>query len=474
VKSEDHRNTLLKVRATIETYSMIEPGSRVLVAVSGGADSVALLHILSELRKPLGFELAVAHLNHSLREEDSDADQAFVEELAGDLGLECFSGKADVRGLSRREKLSLEEAGRAERRKFLLRAASEGGCGPVATGHHGDDQAETVLLRLIRGAGVRGLAGIEPVAGDRFVRPLIECERAELRAYLEERHLRFREDESNLDRAFLRNRIRHDLLPVLERDFNPSIAKVLRRTSANMADVERLLNSLGSKLLQEARIDADQDTLSLDSRRLRAYDKAAWGHVFRRAYEILAGDSLSLTRAHIQALTDLVASRPSGTTIHLPGGLRAAVEYGVVSIYRHEPHPASTPSEKEVLLPGITAFPELGGSLETSLARADDLPADIGARDPAVEHFDMKSIFPPLRIRTRRRGDRIRPFGSGGTKKLKDLLIDLKIPPDRRETTPVLEDSRGLLWVVGLRRSDRAKITGNTRETLTVAWRKDN
>jgi tRNA(Ile)-lysidine synthase len=241
-----------------------------------------------------------------------------------------------------------------------------------------------------------------------------------------------------------------------------------------MADVERILSSLGSKLLEESLVERGEDRMSLDSRRLRAYDKVVWGYVLRGAYETLAGHSLPLTRAHLQALSDLVSGRPSGTVLHLPGGVRAGVEYGVVSIYRDEPRSASPPREKEALLPGITDLPEFGGSLEASLAGAADLPADIGAGDPAVEFFDMKDISPPLTVRTRRRGDKIRPFGPGGTKKLKDLFIDLKIPPGARDNTPVLADSRGLLWVVGIRRSDRAKITGKTVEALVARWRKDN
>jgi tRNA(Ile)-lysidine synthase len=325
---------------------------------------------------------------------------------------------------------------------------------------------------LIRGAGVRGLAGIEPSSREGFIRPLIECERPELRAYLEKRGIAFREDASNLDRSFLRNRIRHDLLPAIKRDYNPSIERVLRRTAANMAEVEGLLVSLGSRLFEDSLQEEDREAMSLDSKKLRAYDKTVWGYVFRRAYGIIAGDSFSLTRAHIEALTDLVESRPSGTVIHLPGGIRAGMEYGTVSIYRHRARPEAKRFEKEVRLPGTTELPELGGSLDASLAEAADVPKDIRAGDPAVEYFDIDYISPPLKLRNRRRGDRIRLFGSGGEKKLKDVMIDLKIRLDTRDTTPVLVDGRGLLWLIGFKRSDRAKITGTTKKALALRWRK--
>jgi tRNA(Ile)-lysidine synthase len=467
-------NTLRRARETIERYSMIEPGSTVLAAVSGGADSVALLYLLAELRKSLNFDLSVAHLNHSLRGAESDADEVFVTKLAETLGLDFYHKTADVRALSGQNKLSLEEAGRIARREFLLRTSAERGCASIATGHHGDDQAETVLLRLIRGAGVRGLAAIEPSTGEGFIRPLLECGRRELRCYLKDRRLAFREDPSNLDRSFLRNRIRHDLMPVLERDFNPSIARVLRRTSANMAGIESLLSSIGAKALEDVLKEQTGDMMSLDSRRLRAYDKVAWGYVFRRAYETLAGDSKSLTRNHIEAFADLVAGGRSGTEIHLPGAMRAAIEYGTVLIRRHKPRRISTGGEKDVLLPGLTPLPDAGGVLEASLVGAEDLPSDLTGAGPAVEFFDVEGISTPLKVRARQQGDRIRPFGSGGTKKLKDLLIDLKIPQEKRDRLPVLTDGLGLLWVVGLKRSDRAKITGNTKQAFVTRWRADN
>ncbi len=459
-----------KVTAAIERYNMIRPGSPVMAAVSGGADSVALLHVLAGLRESLGIDLSAAHLNHRLRGAASDEDAAFVSRVAGGLGIECVSDSADVRALASEEKRSLEDAAREARRRFLLRAARARGAAVVATGHHADDQAETVLMRLIRGAGVRGLAGIDPVSPEGFVRPLIECRRGEIRRYLHDRGIPYREDASNEDRSFLRNRVRHELIPLIERDFSPAIVPLLCRTSDNMAGVDRMLSGLGEKALAEAAVESAGERMSLDSNALRAYDKVTWRYVFQRAYRELAGNLETLSHAHLLALTDMVERQPTGTSIHLPGGFEARKTYGLIELRRREPQPEPALEEREVLLPGATPVPEMDGVLETELMDIADLPPDLRIVDPTVAFFDVKDVSPPLSVRGRRRGDRIRPFGSPGTKKLKDLLIDLKIPPESRDSLPVLTDALGLLWVAGVKRSDRARIGPETRGVFCARW----
>jgi tRNA(Ile)-lysidine synthase len=451
---------------------MTSPGAPVLVAVSGGADSVALLHVLAELRAPFGLSISVAHLNHSLRGGDSDEDAAFVARLAARLGVECREETVEVRELASAEGRSLEDAGREARRRFLLRAASAMGCAAIATGHHADDQAETVLLRLIRGAGVRGLAGIEPVTADGFVRPLIECRRSELRRYLDVRDIPYREDSSNLDTSFTRNRVRHELIPLLRRDFNPSIVSALARTSCSMAQAEELLSALADSAARDVVVESADGSMSLDSEGIRAYDKITWSYVFRRAFRALAGDSQTLSHAHLEALTELVERRPTGTSVHLPGGIRARKGYGTVEIYRHAPRQEPAFAEQEVLLPGLTSLPGFGGELETRIVDGSELPSDLASSDPTVELFDVEGIRPPLTVRARRPGDRIELFGSGGTKKLKDLLIDMKIPPGSRDRLPIVADGGGILWVAGVRRSDRARITAGTTQALSARWLK--
>jgi tRNA(Ile)-lysidine synthase len=472
VKPNANKKVLRKARATFEKYSMAPAGSSVLVAVSGGADSVALLHVLAELRDELRLRISVAHLNHLLRGRDSDDDADFVARVAAGLGVPCDTETVDVRELAAREGRSLEDAGREARRRFLLRAASRTGCRAVATGHHADDQAETVLLRLIRGAGVRGLAGIEPVSPDGFVRPLIECRRRELRLYLDARGIPYREDSSNLDSSFTRNRIRHEVIPLLQRDFNPSIVRALARTSSAMAQAEGLLSTLADRAAREVMIGPTGGTMSLDSRGIRAYDKSTWRYVFQKAFRALVGDSQALSHAHLEALVELVEKRPTGTSIHLPGGIRARRGYGTVQIYRHAPRQEPTFAEREVLLPGLTSLPGLGGELETEILDRSALPPDLRNADPTVELFDAKDIHPPLTVRGRRPGDRIELFGSGRTKKLKDLLIDMKVPLESRDKLPIVADGRGILWVAGVRRSDRARITASTMQALCTRWLK--
>jgi tRNA(Ile)-lysidine synthase len=463
-----------KVSATIEKYSMITSGARVLAAVSGGIDSVGLLHVLGELSEPLGFRLKVAHLNHGVRGAESDADEAFVTELAERLGLEVFLEKVDAPAIARREKLSLEEACREARRRFLLDSAKRSGCAYIATGHHADDQAETVLIRLIRGAGITGLAAIRPVTAEGFIRPLLECRRREIRRYVHEKEIPYREDSSNLDRRYLRNRVRHDLIPLLERQFNPSIVDALCRLSGNMRGADAFLSQLGSTALQETLLESERDRMSLDLARLRAYDELVWKYVFNWAYKTLTGDSSGLTHRHLEALVDLVGRQPTGTAIHLPSGIRAKKGYDAIQLYLEGHHPPPTGVEKIVAVPGLTRVLDFGGTLETRLVDANDLPQDLGGTDPSIEFFDAKEISPPLVVRAKQDGDRIQPFGLHGTRKLKDVLIDLKIPRDLRRRLPVLTDAKGILWVVGVKRSDRARISPPTREVLSVRWLKES
>jgi tRNA(Ile)-lysidine synthase len=453
---------------------MVEGGAPVLAAVSGGPDSVALLHLLNELREVFDYHLKVAHMNHGVRGSESDADAAFVKDLAGTLELDAVFEKVDAPALAEKEKQSLEEACRDARRRFLLETAQKSGCRVIATGHHRDDQAETVLMRLMRGAGVTGLAAIQPKTPDGFIRPLIECRRMEIREFLEESGIPFRADPSNLDKTHLRNRVRLDLLPLLERQFNPSIVDVLCRTATNMADAEALLSQLGLNALRETEVESESDRMSLDLDRLRAYDESVWRYVFRSAYETLVGDSRGLTHRHLQSLVDLVGDRSTGTTIHLPRGIRAKRGYGVVELFLEKPRPEPKNVEKAVLLPGRTLVPDLGGLLETQLIGPDDVPSDLKAGDASVAFFDMEQISQPLKIRVRKEGDRIQPFGLVGTKKLKDVLIELKVPHERRDKLPLLADSQGILWVAGLKRSDRAKILPGTREVLSARWKKED
>lgn len=472
MRPNPYKRVLRKARETLEKYNMAPPGSSILVAVSGGADSVALLHVLAELRGQLRFDISVAHLNHSLRGADSDEDAQFVVRLAAELGIECDVERADVREMAARERRSLEDAGREARRRFLLRAASRRGCGAVATGHHADDQAETVLLRLLRGAGVRGLSGIEPSSPDGFVRPLIECRRRELRLYLDYRGIPYREDSSNLDISYPRNRIRHELIPILQREFNPSIVLALGRTAGAMAQAEGLLSALAERAVRELIMESAGGTMYLDSEGIRAYDKITWRYVFQRAYRTLAGDSQALSHAHLEALVDLVEKRPTGTSLHLPGGIRARRGYGTVQIYRDAPRRESAFAEQEVLLPGLTSLPGFGGELETEILDRSALPSDLRSTDPMVEFFDVREIHPPLKVRSRMPGDRILLFGSGRTRKLKDLLIDMKVPSQSRDRLPIVADGRGILWVAGVRRSDRARITASTTRAMSARWLK--
>jgi tRNA(Ile)-lysidine synthase len=283
----------------IESEKLMSPGDKVLAAISGGADSAALLHMLTQISRTLGITLAVAHLNHGLRGRESDGDQAFVERLAHSLGLPCYSGRTDVNALRKEKKLSLEEAARDARHGFLFATAAQHGFTKIATAHHADDNAELFLLNLFRGSGPAGLKTMGASGHDsRVIRPLIGISRKDILAYIQANGLAFRTDSSNTDPSYLRNRIRLDLLPLLNRDYQNGIREILNRTASIIRDDDTFLDEITEPLFRQAVVDEQGRTLSLSVPLLASYPKAALRRVIRKAMEHVKGDLKRLTFFH--------------------------------------------------------------------------------------------------------------------------------------------------------------------------------
>ena len=436
-----------RVRQTIRRHDLARCDSRIVVALSGGSDSVALAHLLLELDQ--SGELSVkglAHLNHRLR-PDADADERFCADTARALGRPLFTDRVDVKSLASRERRSTEDAARTARYEFLERARAHFDADAVALGHTRDDQAETFLLRLLRGAGARGLAAMHPRRGT-FVRPLLDCRRTDLRAYLDRHRIAFVHDESNDDVTIPRNRVRAELLPLLEQRFNPSIVDVL----AGEADVAREEWQWMASAAEElaARICRQQDRVwRIDAAALDAAPVALARLVIQRALTDLAsGRAVSLS--HIDQVLSLTR-QGGGGPVDLPGQRVERVGADVVltgrtAANRASPanlfwYPLSIPGEVQLVEAGCIVSAEVAASVP---------PPSATAGNRAVAVVQLNRSGGQLAVRNRRPGDRFRPMGLGGGKKLQDFFVDRKVARDERDGVPlVVDDGDAIVWVAG-------------------------
>lgn len=467
-----------RVRRYIDRQQLMPPGARVLVALSGGADSVAMLFVLRELQSEGVVVLAgVAHLNHQLRGADADADEAFCSALAARLELPFRSERIDVAALARVRRRSLEDAARTARYGFLSGAAAALAADVIAVAHTRDDQAETFLLRLVRGAGTRGLGGIRPRAGQ-VVRPLLEVARADLRAYLRALGEAFREDASNADRTVPRNRIRHELLPYLREHFSAAIADVLARDAASAQEDEHYLESQARDLATTMVSADDTGSLVLNARRLTAAPAALATRVARAALERLAGER-PVSYDHINALLAL-AGQPAGGPLSLPG--QVAVRSGLSVTLRPVGPPGGTPPEGGSDVNSFAVSLSIPGEVHLAPQRlavqAEKLPGSAarlrtwGARDTEVG-VAPEALQLPLAVRSRRPGDRFRPLGAPGIRKLQDFLVDRKVPRPQRDTLPLVVDANDrIVWVVGHSVAEDFRVTDPSRGVLLLKVRR--
>ncbi|MFQ5882074.1 MAG: tRNA lysidine(34) synthetase TilS [Candidatus Methylomirabilales bacterium] len=447
------------VRRTIATYRLIQPRAGVVVAVSGGADSVVLLHCLLRLRTELSLILHVAHFDHGLREA-SRRDALFVQELAASWGLSATTGSWVCEG---RRGRSLQAEARRARYRFLQEVASQVGATKIALGHHRDDQAETVLLHLLRGSGLRGLRGMLAIREGRVIRPLLGVGREEIEAYAKVHRLSFLEDPSNRDLRYLRNRIRQHLLPLLQRQYNPSIGKTLARMAALVAEDEAYLEEVAAGSLDPLS-DFRGSRICMGLASLRGLAAPIRRRILERAIRSVAPEGY-LTSTHLEAVERLVARRgPSMVT--LPRG-RWAWKSGDLLYLGCRENERLSPVDEELHVPGELALAEFGIRIDAAILPRSMV--DPLGNHPDRGYIDWQQVLPPLRVRSWRPGDRFRPWGLGGGKKLQDLFVDAKIPREDRGKVPIVEDRKGILWVPGFRIDERGGIGEATEQVLILS-----
>jgi tRNA(Ile)-lysidine synthase len=465
-----------KVLEFIRRNNLVSAGQKLLVAVSGGPDSVCLLHILFRLREELNIELHAAHLNHLLRGAESVADAGYVTELCHRLGIPATVEEEDVAAYQAQNRLSLEEAAREVRYRFLARTARDVGAGRVAVGHTADDHTETILLHIIRGTGTRGLRGLQPLTSWRFsglditlVRPLLEVTREETVEYCRLHRLEPRSDSSNESLSFLRNRVRHELLPLL-REYNPAISSSLNRLSRTAGDELAFLDRECVRQW-DSLIQRQNDSLIIEKKGLLNLSPALQRHLLRLAIENLLGSLKDIETRHIEEIMDSLA-KPAGKQVSLPGGLVFSIDYRHFSIGRNPDDLVPFPElegEFPLQIPGETVIP--GWTIQATITTHEGkTPVSVeSAAGPEYDaRMDADIAGSALILRAYLPGDRFQPLGMGQTKKVGEFMLDSRIPRSWRKSIPLICSPRQILWVVGCRIDERAKVTENTQRVLTL------
>ena len=495
----------------IREQHLVSRRQKLVVAVSGGPDSVCLLHILVKLREELDIILHVAHLNHQLRGADSEADAQYVAELARQLDIPATIEQRDVNAYQVQQRLSLEEAAREVRYTFLAQVADSIGADRAAVGHTVDDHIETILMHLIRGTGTRGLRGLQPSSqwqspGNSLtiVRPLLQISRQETDGYCRQHQLMPRIDASNLSLSPLRNRIRQQLLPLLQ-SYNPQVTEALLRAawiaSDDLAFLDKEVAQLWGEVAQE-----QENTIILDKERFGQLPPALKRHLLRASIEKLVGNLKDIEARHIEEIIAAL-DKPAGKRISLPGGLVFSIEYDKYLLGSDpaalSPFP-SLESEFALKISGKTQLP--GWRVEATIIdrkeavkKDEDLTPSRGSvkglrpftnysspsplKERGIQgvrlinnlftaYFDLDKAGNKLTVRTRRPGDRFQPLGVSQPKKLNEFMIDSKIPHAWRERIPIVCSPKNILWVVGWRIDERAKVTQDTKQVLCLEFKR--
>ena len=476
-----------KVADFIRANELFGSADKVLLAVSGGVDSTALLYAMAALSSEnvFGAELLCGHINHQLRGAEADSDEDFVTAQAGELKLGITTRRVDVRGYAGRNKLSIETAARKLRIKKLLEIARANNCDCVATAHQKNDNAETLLQRLTRGTGFRGLGGIWPmrVFGDefKFIRPLLCVRRDEIIKYLEQRNLKWRQDQTNADCAYRRNYIRHRLLPALQQGCSGSLVEELSKLSESARRFYNVVCSRADEVWPKA-ADCVGEKVTLDSKMLLAQPKPVMVELVRRSLIILACGEKDLTQRHYESILQLAEQNVSSKKIALPGEFVVGAEYGSLIFsgpqkteVRSQNSEVRKPSSALCALsyvilevPGKTKFDR--NLIEATILEADEEEFEKfkAKKNNFIERFDFDKIKLPLVVRFRRPGDRFVPLGLGEEKKVGKFLTAARVPQEVRQKLLVVADSKKIIWVWPIRICEQAKVTSGTRKILQL------
>ena len=454
------------VENTILKYHMLAKGDQVVIGVSGGPDSIALLHLLCQLKQAWQLDLVVAHFDHLLRSESS-GEAEFVRGFAGELGLEFFTERGYVREYAQKNGLSIQVAARELRYDFLERVADKTRSQKIAIAHHLDDQGETIVMNFLRGPSPRGLAGIPPVRG-KIIRPLIDVTRGEIEEYIKNNQLATVEDHSNYDKKYFRNRVRLEIIPGLK-EYNPNLMAGLVKGGEIFREEDLYLEQLTEVLFNKNCIFESDKILSVSYGIYKELPLAIKRRFLRKCFIKLVDSSREMGFDEVERVATWLDKPVSGKLLEWPSGIKIKYSQGRISIGKFE-----SVLEEDNGADFQLAVPRSGQiEINSDLFRAEVVKieeVELKGGDPWTVFLDADKIFFPLIIRNRRDGDRFYPLGVGGRKKLKDFFIDLKIPKEKRDEILLVTSLEGeIIWVMGLRIDERYKVTEATKKILKLS-----
>lgn len=457
-----------KVTASIKKHSMLSGGETVLIGLSGGPDSVCLFHVLNSLRDRYDLGLHAIYIDHGLRPGETEQEKEFCRNLCDTFNVPFITKSVDVKSHAKEHKLNIQDAARQLRYAIYHETSYDIQAHKIALGHTADDQAETLLMRLFRGAGPTGLAGIPPVRKN-IIRPLIEVPRREIEGFLDGQKIDFVIDSSNLKKDYLRNKIRLSLIPIIK-EFNQDIIETLSKTASIFRDEERYFEIIVTKTLMKL-ISRKTDTrIELFFAPFEIMDKVLIRRVLRRAIDETRSLS-GISFIHIEDIIELIKHGKPGDRLYLPGGIRVIKEYSTFALTSESPAKLTTYT---MTIPGATILKEAGVLIKATMVGEDvsELAAYPQGLWRSFGIFDSDKLRFPLTVRPRKNGDFFYPSGFGKKKKLQDFFVDMKIPRDERDRVPLVISGDDIIWVVGYRGDERFRVTGDTKNTVRLEVKK--
>ncbi|RQD75602.1 MAG: tRNA lysidine(34) synthetase TilS [Halanaerobium sp. MSAO_Bac5] len=467
-------NLVREFKKNIEENNLLSTGDKVLLAVSGGADSLTMLDLFFRLKDDFAVDIALIHLDHQFRKESAQ-EAAFVEQKAEELGIDFYTKKVNLPEIINQENISAEAAARRERFDFFREIYFKYNFDLLALAHHQDDQAETVLLNLFRGSGLRGLSGIEKslkLKGLKVIHPLLDFSKKEILKYCQDNNLKPRYDSSNKENIYSRNIIRNKILPIIEAEINPAVKDVIARNAKLIADEEQFLNKIAEKKYNNCLISSESDKLVLELKTLNNYDQVMKRRIFRIAYQLLKADLEDLYLEHILEIEKLLNDLTTGRGIDLPASIRVEISYEHLIFFKKNIIESRKITRKKLLeLNKKNKFNSIY-VLEAFIKARDNIDLNANSSQAVI---DIEKVELPLYMCSRKKGDSFIPLGMQGKKKLKDIFIDQKVPKYKRDQIPIIVDSRGnIVWVSGFRIADDYKVTAETEKVLVLKLKNNN
>jgi len=456
-----------RFKENIIEKGLLEKGDGLVLGISGGPDSICMLSLFIRLKREWGLKLVPVHLNHMLRGEDSQNDALFVSEFCRQKGLECIFHEVDISSLSKKWKISLEEAGRRVRYDLFTSAAKKNGCRRIALGQNLNDQAETIFMRIMRGTGLKGLAGIEHIREEIFIRPILIFKRSEIENYCKKNDLNPRTDLTNLEPVYTRNKIRLELLPYIGKNFNARISEALFRMGDMLREDSDFIECAAEKEFEKIVEIKKEGGLVINRDKFNKIHKSLKSRILRLALEELKGDLTNITWERVSAALNAIERAYDKKTIEFPGFINILIEGDFILVDKRRTGFQKIEFEYPLKI-GETLFVEETGKH----IRVEKMQYSKGLSsrsNPWTVFIDAEKVEnKTLKVRNRRNGDRFFPLGMKGSKKLKDFMIDLKIEKEKRDSVLLVCDGDDILWVAGYRMSDICKLDSGTETVLKI------